>query len=145
MRERGRETERDCRKLSFGSVIRFSCKSVLGRKFNNSCRIFYPHNHFKLVTTSHFVPTCNIIDVIIRMAKAWTANDRLSIIWKSDPLNKIKRDLFLAVVVTVVLYGCTIWMLTKCMEKKLVVNYTRMLFRTDPEIRTPQNSWCTIT
>ena len=32
-----------------------------------------------------------------------------------------------AVVVSILLYGCTTWTLTKQMEKKLVSNYTRML------------------
>ena len=31
-------------------------------------------------------------DVNIRLAKAWTAIDRLSIIWKSGLSDKIKRD-----------------------------------------------------
>ena len=30
-------------------------------------------------------------DVNTRLAKAWTATDRLSVIWKSDLTNKIKR------------------------------------------------------
>ena len=30
-------------------------------------------------------------------------------------------------VVLILLYGCTTWVLTKCMEKKLGGNYTRML------------------
>ena len=33
-----------------------------------------------------------------------------------------------ATVVSILLYGCTTWMLTKCMEKKLDGNYTRMLW-----------------
>ena len=39
----------------------------------------------------------------------------------------MKRSFFLAAVVLMLLYGCTTWMLTKCMEKKLDSNYTRML------------------
>ena len=34
---------------------------------------------------------------------------------------------FQAVIVSILLYGCTTWMLTKRMEKKLNSNYTRML------------------
>ena len=45
-------------------------------------------------------------DINTQMAKAWTAINRLSIL----------------------LYGCTTWMLTKRMEKKLDGNYARMLW-----------------
>ena len=59
--------------------------------------------------------------------KAWTAIDRLSVIWKSDLTDKIKRTFYQAAVVSILLYGCTTWTLTKHMEKKLDGNYTRML------------------
>ena len=52
----------------------------------------------------------------------------LSVIWKSDLTDKMKRSFFQAVVVSILLYGCTTWTLTKCMEKKLDGNYTRMLW-----------------
>ena len=57
----------------------------------------------------------------------WTAINKLSIIWKSDLTDKIKCSFFHAVVVSILLYGCTTWMLTKRLEKKLDGNYTRML------------------
>ena len=60
------------------------------------------------------------------LTKAWTAIDRLSIIWKSDLTDKMKRSFFQAVVVSILLYGCTTWTLTKRLEK-LDGNYTRML------------------
>ena len=63
-----------------------------------------------------------------QLAKAWTAFDRLSVIWKSDLINKIKHSFFQAAVVSILLYGCTTWTLTKRMEKKLHSNYTRMLW-----------------
>ena len=59
--------------------------------------------------------------------KAWTAIDRLSIIWKSDLTDKMKRGFFQAAVVSILLYGCTTWTLTKRLEKTLDGNYTRML------------------
>ena len=62
-----------------------------------------------------------------RLTKAWTAIDRLSIIWKSDLTDKMKRSFFQAAVVSILLYGCTFWTLTKRLEKKLDGNYTRML------------------
>ena len=48
-------------------------------------------------------------------------------IWKSDLTDKMKRSFFQAAVVSILLYGCTTWTLTKRMEKKLDSNYTRML------------------
>ena len=66
-------------------------------------------------------------DIDTRLTKAWTAIDKLSIIWKSDLTNKMKRSFFQAVVVWILLYGCTNWTLTKWLEKKLDGNYTRML------------------
>ena len=39
----------------------------------------------------------------------------------------MKRSFFQAAVVSILLYGCTTWTLTKRMEKKLDGNYTRML------------------
>ena len=46
--------------------------------------------------------------------------------WKSDLTDKMKRSLFQAAVVSILLYGCTTWTLTKWLEK-LDGNYTRML------------------
>ena len=66
-------------------------------------------------------------DIDTRLTKAWTAIDRLSIIWKSDLTDKTKRSFFQAAVVSILLYGCTTWTLTKRLEKKLDGNYTRML------------------
>ena len=67
-------------------------------------------------------------DINTRLAKAWTAIDWLSVIWNSDLTNKRKCSFFYAAVVSILLYGCTIWTLTKRMEKKLVGSYTRMLW-----------------
>ena len=53
--------------------------------------------------------------------------DRFSIIGNSDLSDKIKRNFFQAAVVSILLYGFTTWTLTKCIEKKLDGNYTRML------------------
>ena len=66
-------------------------------------------------------------DIDTRMTKAWTAINRLSIIWKSDLIDKMKRSFFQAAVVSILLYGCTTWTLTKQLEKKLDSNYTRIL------------------
>ena len=66
-------------------------------------------------------------DIDTRLMKSWTAVDRLSIIWKSDLTNKMKRSFFQAAVISILLYGCTTWMLTKWLRKKLDGNYTRKL------------------
>ena len=66
-------------------------------------------------------------DIDTRLTKAWTAINRLSIIWKSDLTDKMKCSFFQAAVVSILLYGCTTWTLTKRLEKKLDSNYTRML------------------
>ena len=60
-------------------------------------------------------------------SKVWTTIDRLSVIWKSNITDKIKCSFFQAAIVSILLYGCTTWMLTKSMEKKLDGNYTRMM------------------
>ena len=67
-------------------------------------------------------------DIETRLMKAWTAINRLSIIWKSDLTDKMKCSFFQAAVASILLYGCTTWTLTKRLEKKLDGNYTRMLW-----------------
>ena len=66
-------------------------------------------------------------DIETMLTKAWTAINRLSIIWKSDLTDKMKRSFFQAAVTSILLYGCTTWTLTKRLEKKLDGNYTRIL------------------
>ena len=66
-------------------------------------------------------------DIDTGLTKAWSAINRLSIIWKSDLTDKMKRSFFQAAVTSILLYGCTTWTLTKRLEKKLDGNYTRML------------------
>ena len=48
-------------------------------------------------------------------------------IWKSDLTDKMKRSFFQAVIVSIMLYGCTTWTLTKRLDKKQDGNYTRIL------------------
>ena len=62
-----------------------------------------------------------------RRVSAWTPIDRLSVIWTSDLTDKMKHSFFQAAVVSILLYECTTWTLTKRIEKKLDGNYTRML------------------
>ena len=51
----------------------------------------------------------------------------LSVIWKSDLTDKIKRSFFQAAIVSILLRRYTMWTLTKRMEKKLNGNYKRIL------------------
>ena len=46
-------------------------------------------------------------DINTRLAKAWSAIDRLSVIWKSNLTDEIKRNFFQVAVVSLLLYGCT--------------------------------------
>ena len=52
-------------------------------------------------------------DINTRLAKAWKAINRLLVIWKSDLTDKINIVFFQAVVVSILLYGCIKWTLTK--------------------------------
>ena len=66
-------------------------------------------------------------DINTGLAKAWTAINWLSILWKLDLTDKIKRSFSQAAVVSKLLYGCTTWTQTKPTEKNLNDNYTRIL------------------
>ena len=66
-------------------------------------------------------------DVNLRRAKSWTAINRLSIIWKSDPSDEIKEDFFQSVAVSILHDGWTTWTLRRRLEKQLDDNYTRIL------------------
>ena len=89
--------------------------------------VMFMHLH---VTIQHFrisYTSSTKKDTVTRLTKVWTAIDRLSIIWKSDLIDKMKRSFFQAAVISILLHGCTTWTLTKRLEKKLDGNYTRML------------------
>ena len=58
------------------------------------------------------------IGINTRLAKVLTANDRLSVILK------VKGSSFQALVVSILIYGCTKWTLTARTEKKLEGNCT---------------------
>ena len=46
-------------------------------------------------------------NIDMRLVKAWTAIIRLSVIWKSDLTDKMKRNFFQAAIVSILPYGCT--------------------------------------
>ena len=107
------------------SIFLFCCiflklKSIL---FNNN-RVIHYVDKFSYVGNS---VSSTEKDVNTWLTKAWTAIDRLSVIWKLDLTDKMKRSFLPAAVVRILLYGCTTWTLPKRLEKKLDGNYTRML------------------
>ena len=57
-------------------------------------------------------------NVSVHIGKAWTAIDKLSIIWKCSLSHEIKCEFFLGVAVSILLYSCNTWALAKCIEKK---------------------------
>ena len=73
-------------------------------------------------------------DVIIRIGKAWIPIDILSIRLKSDLSDKVKQEFFQAVAVSILLYGYTLWNVTKHLEKKLdrKAQIWCIMFRTNP-------------
>ena len=91
----------------------------------------YTHTHTLLLVNKFTYLGSSVLstekDIDTRLMKAWTAIDRLLIIWKLDLTDKMKRSFFQAVGVSILLYGCTTWTLTKQLKKKLDGNYTRML------------------
>ena len=122
-------------RLSFSLLLsitlsRFSCFLLI--KFMISSDILYTFRQFIILLFRNvsyaFLLLIQAIDTFFRLVtKAWTAIDRLSVMWKSYRTDKMKRSFFQAVVVSKLLHGCTTWTLTKRMEKKLDGNYTRML------------------
>ena len=84
-------------------------------------------------------------DVDTRLSKAWTAFDRLSVIWKSDLTDKMMCSFFQAAAVSILKYGCIAWTLTKRNEIRLIGNYTRMLRAILSWRQHPTSSTCTAT
>ena len=80
-------------------------------------------------------------DIDTRLTKAWTAIDSLSIKWKSDMTDNMKRSFFQAAVVSILLYGCTTWMLTKRLKKKLDGNYSGRCWRSKGELMSDIHIW----
>ena len=111
----------------------FAYLSFLSKSFQDCCRTEKSSMYgtpLKLVDKPTYLGSSVSLtekDFDTRLTKAWTAIDRLSIIWKSNLSDKMKRSFFQAAVVSILLYGCTTWTLTKQLEKKLDGNYTRML------------------
>ena len=69
----------------------------------------------------NIVYKCNVRGVQTWTELNWNINDL------STHTDRMKRCFFQVAVVSILLNGCTTGTLTKCMEKKLDGNYTRML------------------
>ena len=80
-------------------------------------------------------------DIDLWLTKAWTAINRLSVIWKSDLTDKMKCSFFQAAVVLILLYGCTTWMLSSW-RKSLTATTQEYCeqYWTSPGGNTPQSS-----
>ena len=88
------------------------------------------HSSLKVVNKFNFLGSSissTETDIDTRLGKAWRAIHRLSVIWKTDLTDKMKCSFFQAAAMSILLYGCTTWTLTKRVEKKLNDNYTSML------------------
>ena len=71
--------------------------------------------------------------------KAWTAIDRLSILWKSDLTDKMKRSFFQAAVLSILLYGCTTWtQARRHLHKNVASNIEQVLAATPHKAPTIQ-------
>ena len=79
-------------------------------------------------------------DIDMWLTRAWTAINRLLVIWKSDLTDKMKRSFFQAAIVSILLYGCTTWTLTKWLEKILTATTQECCeqYWTSPGGNTPQ-------
>ena len=86
-------------------------------------------------------------DIDTRLPKAWTTISRLSVIWESDLTDKMRRSFFQAAVLSILLYGCTTWTLTKRLRKSLMATTQECCeqFWTSPGGNTPKSSSCTAT
>ena len=67
-------------------------------------------------------------DVNVSFAKIWNVIEKLSIMWKFNLSDKIKWVFFQAVPVSILLYGCITWTLTKHIDKTLDGSYTSVLY-----------------
>ena len=63
----------------------------------------------------------------IRIAKAWTALNKMDTFWKSVLSDNLRRSFFRATVESVLMYSASAWSLTISLESKLDGTYNRML------------------
>ena len=66
-------------------------------------------------------------DMRIRKGAAWSAMNKMDVVWKSNFSRETKIRLFRATIESVLLYGCETWTLKKTLEKAIDGCYTRMI------------------
>ena len=66
-------------------------------------------------------------DMATRIGMAWTAANKMEVIWKSRLNRSLKIQFFKSTVESVLLYGSECWTLTKSMENRLDGTYTKLL------------------
>ena len=66
-------------------------------------------------------------DFEIREAMAWSACNKLKLIWSSNLTRNLKIRLFRATVESVLLYNSETWTINKTLQRKIDGCYTRML------------------
>ena len=86
-------------------------------------------------------------DIDTQLAKAWTAIDWQSVIWKSDLTDKIKHSFFQAVIVSILLYGALHGLQLNVWRNSLTATTQECCeqYWTSHGGRNPQNSSCTVT
>ena len=82
------------------------------------------------------------IETDIKTRLAWIAIDNLSVIWKSDLTDKMKRSIFQAAVESILMYGCTRCTLINGWRKNLTTTTHECCEQswTSPGSSTPQSS-----
>ena len=97
-------------------------------------QVTFPHKREPLWNWSTNLPTLEAVSHQPKrhwhVVKAWISIDKLLIIWKSDLTDKMKRSFFQAVVMSILLYGCTTWTLRKWLEKNVGSNIEQVLAAT---------------
>ena len=89
-------------------------------------------------------------DVKVRIGKAWGAYNKLKPIWNSKQLStKTKVRVYRACVISVLLYGCESWGMTKCVEEmlekffhkslRMLLNVNWTMFVSNVEVRRRAN------
>ena len=103
--------------MAFNQLHTGSIKSMLNNNIHAVQEFTYLGSN--IASTKH--------DMEIRLAKAWSALNKLDKIWKSHLPSHLKRHFFRATIESVLIYGATSWTLTSSLEKRLDGAYTRML------------------
>ena len=110
-------------------IIIFLIKIKLKKRCTEMRDCFYLAPWWGCTRAVHYVLLISSIekDVLIRISKTWRDFDWLQTIWKSALPEQIKKDIFKAVVESVLLYGSFAWSLTKRLENKLNGTYTHLI------------------